>query len=203
MCGSHQHAIAATAWGETPSPRRRTAAAPQLSISMCKKLPERRVLVLLLRQIDHALRFALRTLLRFPARSPEPHLPVRPARTDFCRQVYHILRLALDARRARPALDAEPLHFVRTARTLAAPGLLGLLRQRPARRIDSVRTASKSKKKPPTSIIPGDDARRWREGVSTRRDAEIDRFTMPSVLQSMQFVLADGPFRLPWSAGGG
>ena len=34
-------------------------------------------------------------------------------------------------------------------------------------------------------------------------DAEIDRFTMPSVLQSMQFVRALGPFRLPWSWGGG
>ena len=38
---------------------------------------------------------------------------------------------------------------------------------------DSVRTASKTKKKPPTSIIPRDDARRWREGASTQRDAEI------------------------------
>ena len=33
--------------------------------------------------------------------------------------------------------------------------------------------ASKSKKKPPTSIIPGDDARRWREGAAAPRDAEI------------------------------
>ena len=29
------------------------------------------------------------------------------------------------------------------------------------------------KKRPPTSIIPGDESRRRREGVSTRRDAEI------------------------------
>ena len=54
-------------------------------------------------------------------------------------------------------------------RPLAADGLPGLL---PARGI-AVRTASKSKKKPPTSIIPGNESRRWREGVSTRRDAEI------------------------------
>ena len=38
----------------------------------------------------------------------------------------------------------------------------------------SVRMASNSKKKPPTSIIPRDDARRWREGVSTQRDAGIN-----------------------------
>ena len=38
--------------------------------------------------------------------------------------------------------------------------------------LDSVRTASKSKKKPPTTPSPGDDARRWREGAS-QRDAEI------------------------------
>ena len=55
-------------------------------------------------------------------------------------------------------------------RPLAADGLPGLL---PARGIAvSVRTASNSKKKPPTSIIPGDESRRWREGASTRRDAE-------------------------------
>ena len=39
--------------------------------------------------------------------------------------------------------------------------------------------ASKSKKRPPTSIIPGDDARRWREGVSTQRDAEVAPSAMP------------------------
>ena len=54
-------------------------------------------------------------------------------------------------------------------RPLAADGLPGLL---PARGI-AVRMASKSKKKPPTSIIPGDESRRRREGASTPRDAEI------------------------------
>ena len=39
----------------------------------------------------------------------------------------------------------------------------------------SVRTASNSKNKPPTSIIPGNESRRRREGVSTQRDAEIRR----------------------------
>ena len=54
-------------------------------------------------------------------------------------------------------------------RPLAADGLPGLL---PARGIAvSIRMASNSKKKPPTSIIPGDESRRWREGASTRRDA--------------------------------
>ena len=42
-----------------------------------------------------------------------------------------------------------------------------------SRSLDAVRTASKIKKKPPTSIIPGNESRRWREGASTRRDAEI------------------------------
>ena len=38
--------------------------------------------------------------------------------------------------------------------------------------------ASKSKKRPPTSIIPGDESRRRREGASTRRDAEIAPFSI-------------------------
>ena len=63
-----------------------------------------------------------------------------------------------------------PGRFIRV-RPLAADGLPGLL---PARGIAvSVRTASNSKTKPPTSIIPGNESRRWREGASTRRDAEI------------------------------
>ena len=36
-----------------------------------------------------------------------------------------------------------------------------------------VRIHPNSKKKPATTSSPGDDARRWREGASTRRDAEI------------------------------
>ena len=46
--------------------------------------------------------------------------------------------------------------------------------------------ASKLKNKPPTSIIPGDDARRWREGVSAQRDAEIARRIASSI---MSFLL--------------
>ena len=37
------------------------------------------------------------------------------------------------------------------------------------------RTASKSEKKPPTASSDGHESRRWREGASTRRDAEIAR----------------------------
>ena len=98
---------------------------------MCKKLPERALgVVLLLRQINHTFRFALRTFLRFPTRSPEPHLPIRTTGTNFGGQINHVFRFAFDARRAGTALHAEPLHFIRTTRALAAPGLLGLLRQR-------------------------------------------------------------------------
>ena len=38
---------------------------------------------------------------------------------------------------------------------------------------DAVRMHSKSHKKPPTSIIPGDDSYQGSEGASARRDAEI------------------------------
>ena len=39
-----------------------------------------------------------------------------------------------------------------------------------------VRTASNSKKKPPTSIIPGDDSYQGSEGASTLQNAEIVQF---------------------------
>ena len=39
----------------------------------------------------------------------------------------------------------------------------------------SVRTASKSEKKPATTSSDENESRRWREGASTRRDAEICR----------------------------
>ena len=39
----------------------------------------------------------------------------------------------------------------------------------------SARRASKSKKKPPATSSLEDDARRWREGASTRRNGEIRR----------------------------
>ena len=42
-----------------------------------------------------------------------------------------------------------------------------------SRSLDSVRTASNSKKRPPTTSSPGNDARRWREGTAAPRDAEI------------------------------
>ena len=41
--------------------------------------------------------------------------------------------------------------------------------------LDAVRMTSKSKKKPPTTSSDGNESRRWREGVSTQRDAEIAR----------------------------
>ena len=40
---------------------------------------------------------------------------------------------------------------------------------------DAVRNGSKSKKKPPTSIIPGDESPRWRKADGTPREAEIRR----------------------------
>ena len=42
-----------------------------------------------------------------------------------------------------------------------------------SRSLDSIRMASKSTKKPPTTSSDGHESRRWREGASTRRDAEI------------------------------
>ena len=42
-----------------------------------------------------------------------------------------------------------------------------------SRSLDSVRMASNSKKKPATTSSDGHESRRWREGASTRRDAEI------------------------------
>ena len=66
-------------------------------------------------------------------------------------------------------------------RPLAADGLPGLL---PARGIAvSIRMASNSKKKPPTSIIPGDESRRRREGTAAPRDAEI----APGQVHQIQF----------------
>ena len=41
------------------------------------------------------------------------------------------------------------------------------------RGLDAVRTASKSKMRPPTSIIPGDESRRRREGAAAPRDAGL------------------------------
>ena len=44
-----------------------------------------------------------------------------------------------------------------------------------SRSLDSVRMASKSKKKPPTTSSDGHKSRRWREGTAAPRDAEIAR----------------------------
>ena len=41
---------------------------------------------------------------------------------------------------------------------------------------NAVRIASKMKKRPPTTSSPGDDARRWREGVSGSPDAATHKF---------------------------
>ena len=61
----------------------------------------------------------------------------------------------------------------------------------PARSILSnrVRIHSNSKKKPATTSSPGDDAPRWREGVSTQRDAEImpRELVAPHVVQKFFF----------------
>ena len=49
--------------------------------------------------------------------------------------------------------------------------------------------ASKSKKKPPTTSSDGHESRRWREGVSTQRDAEImpRELVAPHVVQKFFF----------------
>ena len=57
---------------------------------------------------------------------------------------------------------------------LLAPSSLADLRGA-SRSLDSVRMASKSKKKPPTTSSPADDVRRWRDGAAAPRDAEIAR----------------------------
>ena len=69
-----QHAITA---------RREMHIAAPTKLSACVKLPERRTLVLLLREVDHALTFTLRTPLRFPTRSPKRTCRSRPARSRF------------------------------------------------------------------------------------------------------------------------
>ena len=48
--------------------------------------------------------------------------------------------------------------------------------------------ASKSKNKPPTTSSDGHESRRWREGVSTQRDAEIARRIASSIM-SLRFVM--------------
>ena len=65
--------------------------------------------------------------------------------------------------------------------------------------------ASNSKKKPPTSIIPGDDARRWREGASTRRDAEIrtGRVAFFRKMSRTRFFFFGGGSTVPGFGGGG
>ena len=53
-----------------------------------------------------------------------------------------------------------------------------------------LRGASKSKKRPPTSIIPGDDARRWREG--TPRSYPLDR-PLPRLLRVVVLIQWEPP----------
>ena len=67
-----------------------------------------------------------------------------------------------------------------------------------SRSLDAVRNGSKSKKKPPTTSSDGHESRRWREGVSTRRYAEINLFNSCS---SSGVHLAP-PFSLGCSPGG-
>ena len=63
----------------------------------------------------------------------------------------------------------------------------------------------KSKQKPPTSIIPEDDARRWREGVSTQRDAGLGRallLELGAVVRLAVVVLGRGRAARAARAGG-
>ena len=46
--------------------------------------------------------------------------------------------------------------------------------------------ASKSKNKPPTTSCDGHESRRWREGVSTQRDAEIARRGLASFARDVR-----------------
>ena len=66
---------------------------------------------------------------------------------------------------------AEVLHY--TGRRENLDVLARVLAPRDDLRGASVRMASKSKKKPPTTSSDGHESRRWREGAAAPRDAEI------------------------------
>ena len=68
---------------------------------------------------------------------------------------------------------AEVLH--QTGRRENLDVLARVLAPRDDLRGASVRMASKSKKKPPTTSSDGHKSRRWREGTAAPRDAEIAR----------------------------
>ena len=94
------------------------------------------------------------------------------------------LRLdALDARADR-RLVAEVAALQGRNRILLGNGLLRVVELVDLRgasySLETVRMASKIEKKPPTTFSPGGESRRWREGVSTQRDAEIARAASPS-----------------------
>ena len=57
--------------------------------------------------------------------------------------------------------------------------------------LDSVRTASKSKKKPLTASSDGHESPRWREGAAAPRDAEImpRELVAPHVVQKLFFYI--------------
>ena len=78
------------------------------------------------------------------------------------------------ARRWRAGVGWRPTTTQYRRRPLSGPVLevSPVLRENRPR---LARTASTSKKKPPTSIILRNESRRWREGVYTQRNAEIRR----------------------------
>ena len=96
------------------------------------------------------------------------------------------LGLRLDALDARPdsGLVAQVAPLERRNRILLGNGLLRVVELVDLRgasySLETVRMASKIEKKPPTTFSPGGESRRWREGVSTQRDAEIARAASPS-----------------------
>ena len=75
---------------------------------------------------------------------------------------YHMERVVADPGPREPSVERDGLR----SRFLRGASLS----------LDSVRTASKSKDKPPTTSSDGHESHRWREGVTAPRDAEI----MPS-----------------------
>ena len=73
------------------------------------------------------------------------------------------------------AVDATRVHLT-SMRVVSFPSLgpFGPRRDRDRRSSrDAVRTGSLKDQRPPTSIIPGDESRRWREGAATLQNAEI------------------------------
>ena len=69
-----------------------------------------------------------------------------------------------------------------------------------SRSLESVRTASKSNKKPPTTSSDEDDAHRWREGAAAPRDAEIAPSSQSLQPSSLSWTRFWRPCRLFYGA---